>query len=47
MAEYELILLNEVMAHIGRADRAMPIQQLGIHGQRDFRPPVQSDKPNI
>ncbi len=47
MAEYELILLNEVMAHIGGADRAMPIQQLGIHGQRDFRLPVQSDKPNI
>ena len=36
MAHYDK-LLEAVMAHIGGADRATQIQQLGIHGQRDFR----------
>ena len=34
MAHYPL---NAVMAHIGGADRATQIRQLGIRGQRDFR----------
>ena len=36
MARYDK-LLEAVMGHIGGADRATQIQQLGIHGQRDFR----------
>jgi hypothetical protein len=34
------------MAHIGGADKATQIQQSGIHGQSDFRLPVQSVNPN-
>ncbi len=46
MARYDK-LLNAVIAHIGGADRATQIRQLGIHGhQRDFRLPVQSANPN-
>ena len=43
MAHYPL---NAVMAHIGGADRATQIRQLGIRGQRDFRLPGQSANPN-
>ena len=45
MARYDK-LLKAVMAHIGGADRAAQIQQLSIHGQRDFRLPTKSTKPS-
>ena len=44
MARYDL-LLNAVIVHIGRANRTTQIGQLGIHGQRDARLPVQSESP--
>ena len=44
MAHYDK-LLKAVIAHIGGADRATQIRQLGIQGQRDFRLPAKSEKP--
>ena len=43
MAHYDT-LLKAVIAHIGGADRATQIRQLGIHGQRDFRLSTQPAK---
>ena len=44
MAHYDQ-LLNAVIVHISRANRTTQIGQLGIHGQRDARLPVQSKSP--
>ena len=41
MARYN-ILLNAVISHIRKANKTTQIRQLGIHGQRDFRLPIQS-----
>ena len=43
MARYD-VLLNAVIAHFSRANRTSQIRQLGIHGQRDARLPVQSEE---
>ena len=45
MAHYDK-LLNAVIAHIGGADRATQIRQLGIRGQRDFRLSAKPSKPS-
>lgn len=45
MTQYDK-LLNTVITHISGADKATQIQQLGIHGQRDFRLPTKSAKPS-
>ena len=45
MARYDQ-LLNAVMAHIGGANKATQIRQLGLGGPRDFRLPTKSVKPS-
>ena len=45
MARYDQ-LLNAVLAHIGRANKATQIRQLGLGGPRDFRLPAKSAKPS-
>ncbi len=36
------ILLNAVISHIRKGNKTTQIRQPGLHGQRDFRLPIQS-----
>ena len=45
MARYNQ-LLAAVMAHISRANKTTRSRQLGIHGRRDARLPIQSANPH-